>query len=573
MGRFSKAYSFSISCCLLLFLLPLPDIPYAPSPFPDDSIIIYPPPKEFANDTAVKTLTNIPWMWEQYEQPPSSLPGDDVLHWGSDLGPFHNYSEIVDHLNDRVSQFPEQLNLFTIGESYNGLPIPCISITGSGDSSDRLGFLIVAHHHGREAITIENALFFLDYLLAFPEATLVENALNNFIFYLIPTLNPDALEILHINPWQRKNLHPTDEDADGLLDEWEVQDTNGDFMVEQYEEEINGTIIVTYEGVDLDADGETGEDLPGGIDLNRNYPIAFDEGVSDPRSEIYHGQSPFSEPETQAMLNFTQHHHSNLVFGLSLHSGTAVFLTPWGHTSEPSYHEPYFARLGAYVELASGYDWWSATQLYPTYGSWEDWLYGEYGVPAATLETYGDASAYVESIWDYFNPSANQVIPVCRRVRDAILAITSVLLDEPGNPVIITPVIVPSLIPAWVSVYITESLSGFEILTIDYSFDGVSWQHASLIYQGGNRYDALVPSPLFGSIVHVQVSGQDFADHQISSNILSYQVSFPLLLGISCAIVSLILVLIWLVLRRHRRTSKASQTVSKSYWEHLRKTE
>ncbi len=559
MGMIPRIAVLAIICCFLIVSIPmLPSIPLLPSDLSANLVI---KENELSQPTlstfSIKNAGNVSWIWDEYANATGPLQGDDVLHWGPTLGPFHNYSEILAHIDDRVTEFPEFLDVFNIGVSYHGLPIPCIQITAPGDYSHRRGFLIVAHHHGREAITVENALYFLDYILVNSSQPAVQQILSTFVFYLIPTLNPDTLEILHINPWQRRNLHPVDDDGDGLADEWEIQDVNGDYVVDFYETEEEW--YYTFEGIDLDGDGNTGEDKPGGVDLNRNYPIAFAYGVDEPRAEIYHGQAPFSEPETQAMRNFTVQYSENLVFALSLHSGIEVLATPWGHTDEPSHHEPFFANLGAAVEAASGYEWLTAIQLYPIFGSWMDWMYGEYGIPAVGLETYGNESAWGHSIWDYFNPSANEVLSFCVRVKDAIFAMVDVLLDEPGDPVIVVPSVVSSVISTLVSVYIDSSLSGFEILLLEYRYDpanNFNWIGIPLIHQGGNRYDAMVPAPLLGGIMELHVYGQDFAGHVIYSDSVSYSISASLFIGlvsISILLIFIIVVIIGIVIRRQLR--------------------
>ena len=559
MGLFAKLSAFSLIVSFWIISVPMPN---SPAPSAPDSILFqsFKPFKEAFETFSFKNPGNVSWIWEQYENVTGPLPGDDTLHWGPTLGPFHNYSEILDHISDRVIEFPELLDVYNIGASYHGLPIPCVQITAPGDSSNRRGFLIVAHHHAREAITVENALYYLDYLLANVSQPEVQRFLTNFIIYLIPTLNPDTLGILHINPWQRRNLHPIDDDGDGSADEWEIQDVNGDYVVEYYETEYEW--YYTYEGLDLDGDGTTGEDKPGGVDLNRNYPVAFAGGVNEPRAVVYHGDAPFSEPETQAMLNFTVHHLDNLAFGVSLHSGIAVLLTPWGFTSDPSPHEPFFANLGAAVQEASGFEWWSATQLYPSFGTWDDWLYGNYGIPAVTLETYGNESAWGHSIWDYFNPSADQVLANCYKVRNAINAMFEVLLDEPGEPIIVVPSVVSSVISTLVSVYIDASISGFEILYLEYRFNpanNYNWIGVPLVHHSGNRYDAVVPAPLFGGIMELHVFGQDFAGHIVYSDSVFYLISAQLFAGIVTTVIILIVVVIVLIVyllrRRHRLTT------------------
>jgi len=484
------------------------------------------------------------WIWDEYVGAPGDLSGDDVVHWGPSLGPFHNYSEMVAHLEALSDQFPGYVTLTAIGQSYQNRPIWCARVTAPGDATNRRGFLVVAQHHAREPITIENALYLLDYLLAYRANPEVARILQNFVVYVIPSLNPDALAILHQNPWQRKNLRPIDDDGDHrLTDEAEVRDVNGDFLVEYLGYD-------NYEGVDIDHDGRTGEDFAGGVDLNRNYPVAWAQGSTDVRSEVYRGTAPFSEPETQAMRNFALAYGDTLAFGLSLHSGIEVFLTPWSYTNVPSPDEPFFARLGAEVTAASGYEWWTATQLYPSYGAWDDWLYGNYGVPAATLETYGNESA--TPIWDYFNPPANTVISVCERVWQAFAAITQALLSSPPPPVVTVPSIVPSAVPTTVWITAEDSLSGIKQVLLNYTYDGSSWTTVNATRQSGTRYWAAVPASVIGGPVTVQALARDHAGHEAWSAPVSYTTSLVVTVVIGACVIAIALIVSWLVLRHAR---------------------
>ncbi|MFX1510478.1 MAG: hypothetical protein ACFFBR_09255, partial [Promethearchaeota archaeon] len=237
-------------------------------------------------------------------------------------------------------------------------------------------------------------------------------------------------------------------------------------------------------------------------------------------------------------------------------------LTPWGYTSEPSEFEPFFANLGAAVEDGSGYEWWSATQLYPSFGTWDDWLLGEYGIPAVTLETYGNESAWGHSIWDYFNPSADQVLTNCYRVRDAIFSMADVIMDEPGEPVIVVPSVVSSFVSTPVSVYIEASKSGFQMLLLEYRYNpeqNQNWVGLPLVHREGNRYEALVPALALGGNVELHVYGYDFAGHVIYSDSVFYSISPFIFAGLVITIVILVIVLgvaIWVIihLRRHQLT-------------------
>lgn len=530
---------------------------HSPATARDEGLRLFPEtqPTSLNSDGVASSLDAGSWIWDEYIGAPGDLSGDDVVHWGPSLGPFHNYSETVARLEALSDQFPDYLTLTVIGQSYQGRSIWRARVTAPGDTTNRPGFLVVAQHHAREPITIENALYLLDYLLAYRTDPTVARILQNFIVYVIPSLNPDALAILHQNPWQRKNLRPIDDDGDHkLVDEGEVRDINGNFLVEYLGDD-------NFEGIDIDHDGRTGEDFAGGVDLNRNYPVAWAQGSTDVRSEIYRGTTPFSENETQAMRNFAIACGDTLAFALSLHSGIEVFLTPWSHTNVPSPDEPFFARLGTQVAAVSGYEWWTATQLYPSYGAWDDWLYGDYGVPAATLETYGNESAY--SIWDYFNPPANRVIGVCQRVWQAFVAIAQALLSIPPSPIVTVSSIVPSAVPTTIWVAAEDSLSGIKQVLIRYTFDGSTWTTVNATHQGGTRYWAVVSASVMGGPVTVQALARDYVGHEAWSAPVTYVTSLVVTIVIGVCVIAIALVISWFVLRRAR----GKEWRKKPYWE------
>jgi hypothetical protein len=175
------------------------------------------------------------------------------------------------------------------------------------------------------------------------------------------------------------------------------------------------------------------------------------------------------------------------------------------------------------------------------------------------LEVYGNESAWGYSIWDYFNPSADQVLTNCEKVRDAIFALAGVLLDEPGEPLIVVPRVVSGGVSTLVSVYIDESLSGFETLFLEYRFNPVhnlNWMAVPLIHQGGNRYDALVPAPALGGTMELHVYGQDYAGHTIYSDSVFYTISTALFFGQIVTVVLIVIIIVVLLtffIRRFRR--------------------
>jgi hypothetical protein len=227
--------------------------------------------------------------------------------------------------------------------------------------------------------------------------------------YIIPTLNPDALERV-VNEgahWLRKNLRPYDNDGDDLFDEDPVEDINGDGHISEYiHYEKAGEDLVylysTYEGIDNDEDGFVNEDEVGLTDLNRNYDSGWGNepgSSSDPTSQVYHGSEPFSEPETQVFRDFALNHRFSMAY--SLHTG--INCTFFVSDEYNDWLEPVLCTrvLGDFSEiLPSGYN--QIYGYYPSssrrhesgfYGLWEDWLYRERNtVLPITFEMYHNAS-------------------------------------------------------------------------------------------------------------------------------------------------------------------------------------
>jgi hypothetical protein len=169
-----------------------------------------------------------------------------------------------------------------------------------------------------------------------------------------------------------------------------------------------------------------------GVDLNRNHTFEWGEvpkdgGSSpDPTDETYRGASAASEPETQAVENFTStlfpkqprtkntpaSEDTSGVF-LDIHSYGNTVLYPWGSTKEPAPNKEGLRNLGlkfGYYTNSNGtpYDIYQAIGLYPTDGTTDDWAYATYGVPGYTWELGTD---FFESN-DYFEKSiAPQIVP------------------------------------------------------------------------------------------------------------------------------------------------------------------
>jgi|GEM_PF-3509573 len=117
-----------------------------------------------------------------------------------------------------------------------------------------------------------------------------------------------------------------------------------------------------------------------GVDLNRNFPINWEQGNSNLNSETYHGPNPFSEAETNAIkvlcdsIDFTT--------SMDWHSYSNSILYPWGSPDYSYLKHPdniTFPNIARAMAIENKYEWGGVWQLlYSSPGDINSWLYDKY---------------------------------------------------------------------------------------------------------------------------------------------------------------------------------------------------
>ena len=321
---------------------------------------------------------------------------------------YHNNTALWEEIETFNVIAPEIIDIQTIGSSYYGKEIRSVRITNELRTHQKAKTLVVSNHHGREQISVEVALRFILHLITgYGVDPLLTEAIDTQEIYVIPTVNPDALDIVvNEGNWMlRKNVRPYDDDGDTFLDEDPLDDLNGDGIISWFiVYEKSGTDLIYlyhyYEGDDNDADGLVNEDIVGYIDLNRNYPKFFRDGsgwTDDTQAGNYPGTSPFSEPELHAFRDFALQHRFAMAY--SLHSGTnaTYFVKNSNQYMEPDITYDMIADMSTIRPTE-----WHFNDIFadppeadPFYaaGLWDNWMYFEREtLMPMTLELYGNAS-------------------------------------------------------------------------------------------------------------------------------------------------------------------------------------
>jgi len=201
---------------------------------------------------------------------------DQTQRWTKGVEGYPAWEEVVDLILEAEQNLPEIVNVGVIGRSSEGRPIHSVTVGGK-DKEEGGGRLvwIICGLHAREWMSVLACIHILQALI---QDLASDPDLQKFDFKIVPLANPDGYVFSMLNEddhhfenrLKRKNMRDS-----GCLDP-----------------------------------------LQSGVDLNRNFPVAFNlssqsdcypvRGSKDGFcgcSETYGGPQPFSEPETSALRN------------------------------------------------------------------------------------------------------------------------------------------------------------------------------------------------------------------------------------------------------------------------------
>ncbi len=324
---------------------------------------------------------------------------------------YYTYDGIADLCKKLANAYPDLVTLESAGKSYKGRDILALTISDKKNKNPELkpGFYIDGNIHSNEIQGTEMALYTAWYLCEmYNENEFINQLLKDKVFYILPTINPDARQYFMDEPntasSPRSGLVPMDNDRDGLFDEDGYDDLNNDGVISlmrrksqygTYRQDIKDPRkmipvedgekgeyeILGLEGIDNDGDGLVNEDGPGGYDPNRDYGFNWEVGYVQNGA----GKYPFSYPENQAVRDFgfrhrnitgaqTFHNSGGLVLrGPSIQGGGAEVFTRNDETVINT-----IGRKGQ--EIIPGYKFITIWKdMYTVYGGELDWWYGEFG--------------------------------------------------------------------------------------------------------------------------------------------------------------------------------------------------
>jgi carboxypeptidase T len=292
----------------------------------------------------------------------------------ADYSCYRTIDTLYAQLSQWAEQYPDIARLEPIGQSFENRDLMVMHLTNHFTAGFKPRLFLMANIHGRELITNETAMVFIQRLLQGygndPDITWM---LDYQEIDVLVSANPDGhvKNEQNLSLYWRKNTHP-------------------------------------YGSCTLY-----------GVDLNRNSDFKWgldDFGSSpDPCNIQYRGPGAESEPETQAVQTFVRPLFPDqrgpgdsdaapiTTTGvlITLHSYGDLVLWPWGWTYMAAPNSAQLQQLGQKLASFNGYTPQQADNLYPTNGTTDDWSYGELGIASYTFEIgsnddgfYPDCSRY-----------------------------------------------------------------------------------------------------------------------------------------------------------------------------------
>lgn len=296
---------------------------------------------------------------------------------------FYRYDDLTRILQSYVEEYPQLVQLSSIGHSYEGRDIWLVTVTntGTGPDTEKPALWIDGNIHASEVSPSTACLYHLHTLVTqYGSNADITRCLDTRVFYICPRINPDGAEwaladkpkIIRSStrpyPYDEEaieGLMREDIDGDGRMLSMRIPDPNGPWKIcpeeprllvrrdpietgGQYYRLLPEGTIENYDGAII-----TLQPNKEGLDINRNFPADWRQEKDQPGAGPY----PVSEPEIQAVVDFIARHR-NIIGGIAFHTFSGVLLRPYSHKSDETFPAEdlwTYEKIGAKGTELTGY--------------------------------------------------------------------------------------------------------------------------------------------------------------------------------------------------------------------------
>ena len=257
-------------------------------------------------------------------------------------------------------------------KSFQGRPLMGVELSDNVDAKDdgKPTYFVMGTHHAREWPAGEIAMEFAWYIAkGYGTDAEVTDILKRERIVVVPIINPDGYVVSRTTP--------------------SAYDSTGISVFSTAEAVATGG-FGAYRRKNCDG-AVPSADFPCllqyGVDPNRNYGEGWGGAgaSSNPYTQTYRGSGPWSEPETQAVHEYSQKRQVTAL--ITLHNFASLILRPPGLAAKgKAIDEDRMKQLGDEMAADTGYTSQFSWQLYDTSGTTEDWNYAAAGTYGYTIE-------------------------------------------------------------------------------------------------------------------------------------------------------------------------------------------
>ncbi|XP_052452335.1 carboxypeptidase A6 [Carassius gibelio] len=298
---------------------------------------------------------------------------------------YHPLEDIQSWMFETNRTHPHLVELFSIGQSYEGRPLYVLQL-GKRSRPSKKAVWIDCGVHAREWIGPAFCQWFVkEALNSYQHDSSMRRLMNQLNFYIMPVFN-----------------------VDGYHYSWET---------DRFWRKTRSKIPKYH---------------CRGVDANRNWKVKWsDEGASlHPCDDTYCGPFPESEPEVKAVAKFLRKHRKRVKAYISIHAYAQMLLYPYSYkyATIPNFNCVESAAQNAVSALYSAYGVRyrhgpASTTLYMSSGSSIDWAYKN-GIPYAYAFELRDTGYF-----GFLLPEA-LINPTCTETMRAVKTIASGLLKK-----------------------------------------------------------------------------------------------------------------------------------------------
>ncbi|KAJ9080007.1 hypothetical protein DSO57_1029612 [Entomophthora muscae] len=310
---------------------------------------------------------------------------------------YHSYEAIKSTLHVWAANHPKLATFIpSIGKTHEGRDIFAFKIARRGSRQMKKIIWFNGGFHAREWISPAAVTYMINQLLQDAKTPRVKKLLDGYEFHFTPLANPDGYEFSRLpghRMW-RKNRR-----------------NNGD-----------GTF---------------------GVDLNRNWDMHWknDSSSNATKEVIYSGPSPHSEPEVQALANYTMSIPQGYGF-IDFHSYGQQILRNWMWTVKPAQNEDVLVELSkavqqAFADQGQKYGIKSSREFYLANGNMLDWITEKAQFVSLAIELCPPSST--NDTDDLFALDASSIVSCSKGAYTASLAFSEFLLEHPNIPPMSSP--------------------------------------------------------------------------------------------------------------------------------------